>query len=261
MAEDKGHLPTKKKLKTALQKGRVVKSRFLTQSCATALTALLTAMLLHQAWVESQMLLEYIVVTGAYEPLGLCKKALRMAFFFIATILGSAVCVSIVVERMQSGGCFELGLLAPQFSRVSPGEGLNRLKSGFSSRLWPLLVMTLFLVIALYLFARGMVPVLATLTLVPSGTKLALISSSLGAWLLKVLLVLVVMGLGEYALERRRFYRELSMSEQEIRREHREEEGDPYIKHQRRSLHEQILYQDLVARVRRSKVVVVERSQ
>jgi type III secretion protein U len=59
-------------------------------------------------------------------------------------------------------------------------------------------------------------------------------------------------------LKRREYLTELSMSHDEMRRESKDEEGDPLVKSMRRSLHEQLLMQDLVKRVRKARVVVVE---
>ena len=45
---------------------------------------------------------------------------------------------------------------------------------------------------------------------------------------------------------------------EKLREEHRQSEGDPHVKAQRRAEHERLLRQDIVARVRRAKVIVVE---
>src|SRR6185295_10003714 len=64
--------------------------------------------------------------------------------------------------------------------------------------------------------------------------------------------LLLVLGVLDYFKKRRAFYRELGMSLDEVRREHREEEGDPLIRSIRRSMQQALVYQDLVERVRKS---------
>jgi type III secretion protein U len=49
------------------------------------------------------------------------------------------------------------------------------------------------------------------------------------------------------------------MSLDEARRELKDDEGDPMLRSQRKAMHESLLMQDMVQRVRRSKVLVVER--
>ena len=72
--------------------------------------------------------------------------------------------------------------------------------------------------------------------------------------------VLAVAAAADYLARRRQFLRELSMSAAEMRQEWREEEGDPLFKAARKALHESLLMQDLVQRVRKARVIVVERN-
>jgi len=70
--------------------------------------------------------------------------------------------------------------------------------------------------------------------------------------------VLLVFGAIDFLLQRRKFYRELSMSLDDLRREHKDEEGDPHIRSARKHMHQTLSNEDITARVRRSKVIVVE---
>ena len=72
--------------------------------------------------------------------------------------------------------------------------------------------------------------------------------------------VLILWGIADFGLKRRVFYRELSMSYDELKREVRDQEGDPHLKSARFAEHQSFLQQDLVARVRKSKVIIVERN-
>ena len=67
------------------------------------------------------------------------------------------------------------------------------------------------------------------------------------------------MGVIEYIVRRKKYFSELSMSFDELRQEMREEEGDPHIKVAQQQLHQALAYEELVARVRASKVLIVER--
>jgi type III secretory pathway component EscU len=50
------------------------------------------------------------------------------------------------------------------------------------------------------------------------------------------------------------------MSLDELKREHREDCGDPQTKAQRQALHRSMSYEEIVRRTRRSKVIIVEAS-
>ena len=71
--------------------------------------------------------------------------------------------------------------------------------------------------------------------------------------------MLVLLGVVDLLVQRKQFNRELSMSVDEVRREERETEGDPRHRAARRSIYEAQIMQDIVSRVRRSKVILVEK--
>ena len=71
--------------------------------------------------------------------------------------------------------------------------------------------------------------------------------------------MLVAWGVADYFINRRRYFKELEMTHEELKREFREEEGDPQIKAERRAAHHSIAVQALTEQVRRSKVIIVER--
>jgi type III secretion protein U len=73
-------------------------------------------------------------------------------------------------------------------------------------------------------------------------------------------LLLLAFGVFEWLLNKRNLMRELSMSVDEVRREYREDEGDPILKYTRRAMHESLALQDLERRVRQARVIVVERN-
>jgi flagellar biosynthesis protein FlhB len=67
----------------------------------------------------------------------------------------------------------------------------------------------------------------------------------------------LLLGAADFFLQKRLFMKELMMSKYEVKKEYKEEEGDPHIRHQRRHLHQQILAQSMVQNVPRADVVIV----
>ena len=68
----------------------------------------------------------------------------------------------------------------------------------------------------------------------------------------------VLLGGIDYLYRKHQYYRELSMSTDEVRREFRETEGDPHFKAERSAIHEELLAQDVATRIRKCKVVLVK---
>lgn len=81
--------------------------------------------------------------------------------------------------------------------------------------------------------------------------------SEISFWIKMGLLVIACVSLGELFTSRHKFISSLSMSFQELRDEIKESEGDPYIKAMRGSIHRMMTYDEVVSRIRKSKVVVV----
>jgi type III secretion protein U len=104
-------------------------------------------------------------------------------------------------------------------------------------------------------------------SLLPSALRLPLLDApGAGLTLLRpealrvwgrVLLLATVIGVVDLVLARRRHRRSLRMSRDEVRREHREQEGDPRHRAHRRAAHRQLLASGRARGVKAASVVVV----
>jgi flagellar biosynthesis protein FlhB len=74
---------------------------------------------------------------------------------------------------------------------------------------------------------------------------------------LRVALVALAIGVGDYLLARHRHLRGLRMTRDEVKRETKESEGDPSHRAERQRLHRELSEQRMVAEVRKADVVVV----
>jgi type III secretion protein U len=81
----------------------------------------------------------------------------------------------------------------------------------------------------------------------------------LGARLgLRLATAAAVLGTADYLWQRHRHAKSLRMSREELKREHKESEGDPLHKAERQRLHREIMEQQTIDEVRRAKLVVVD---
>lgn len=71
------------------------------------------------------------------------------------------------------------------------------------------------------------------------------------------LILLCLCAACEYFAAKRRYLRDNGMTFEELRQEQKEEEGDPHVRAERRSIHEWLARGDLTERVRRSKVILI----
>lgn len=153
-------------------------------------------------------------------------------------ILGVGVfAVVLLFEMMQTGIVFSAQPLKPDFSRLNPAKGLKRI---FSVRM---LVETLKNVLKLAVYAT--IAWLATRQALRDyfagvGDAAGLAQAMFGA-ALKMLawfvLAAIVFAAIDQMIVRREFGKNMRMSRRELRREHRDREGEPRQKQMRKQLH------------------------
>lgn len=71
-------------------------------------------------------------------------------------------------------------------------------------------------------------------------------------------ILLLCIGCGELLWNRKKHFDDLSMSMDEMRDEMKDSEGDPHVKAERKALHRRLSFDQAVAKIRQSKVVIVE---
>jgi flagellar biosynthesis protein FlhB len=93
------------------------------------------------------------------------------------------------------------------------------------------------------------------------GYALIAVDGMLETVLSRVCMALAVVAVGSYYLVHRRFFKDLSMNIEELRQEMREDCGDQHLKSMRKADAQALSLADLEQRVKRSKVVVVQRKR
>jgi flagellar biosynthesis protein FlhB len=193
------------------------------------------------------------LVAAHFDRVGLATGALALTL----PLLAAAGLAGAVAHLVQTGGVVAGSRLTPRLDRIDPGAGLARLFSG--ARLFAVVRALVAGTAVAFLayreladravdFARtvgrlGWVGVLAS----QAGERLAWRAALLGL-MLAVVDVLVV---------RRLWLQGLKMTKAEVRRDHKDAEGDPAVKAARERAYRELLAQSAIASVRRASVVVV----
>lgn len=258
MGERKPHKATKRRLKQARREGNVLKSKGLTTAFLISGGILTIYHQLSFFLIWNKMLLEYLLIERTPELPGIAQRAGKIIFLGTMLTLVPAVLFGLTSEVFQVGLKIEWKPVAPKIDRLNPIAGFRRLFSSLNALPLTFLKITV-LITAIALCVYQAIKINAHL---PGGTGFIISEGSnlvLYA-LLTGVLILLFFGVLEYLFARRRYIKQLSMSHEEIRREFKEMEGDPFIRSARRSLHQEIVLRDLVKRIRGAKVVIVERN-
>lgn len=134
-----------------------------------------------------------------------------------------------------------------QPNRLNPVEGLLRLGGSLRDG-WQLLLRLMFCIVVLVAFWSVGQPFHN-----PQSFLWRLMWIAVGAF--------VISGVVDGVLRRRKFFSDLRMTDEEVRRESRESDGDPLIKAMQRSMRESLSRGEMIRRLRRSAVLVVRRSK
>ncbi|MGC3997863.1 MAG: EscU/YscU/HrcU family type III secretion system export apparatus switch protein [Anaeromyxobacter sp.] len=243
--------PTPRRLREARRRGQVAASRELT--AAAALAGGLLALAATAPWVGAALLAQLreglaraVLAPTAPGP-ALTGAAAAVMRLVLAPCLGALV-AGALAGAAQSGFLFSPGALRPRLSRLSPAAGLRRLvtPAQLAGVALGLLKAALLLAVA-WRWARAEAPgVLALARLEPDAAWRWL--PALAGLLARLAAALVALGLLDLLLARRRHRRGLRMTRDEVRREHREDEGDPALRAERRRLGRALVEAGPVAR-------------
>jgi flagellar biosynthetic protein FlhB len=194
---------------------------------------------------------------GTAEAAELIGATIVRGVIALAPFFGLLVAVGFLASVVQVGLQFNTEKLAPDFDKLNPANGLGRL---FSVGALVRGGLTLLKVAALagvgYFVVKGRAGVILSLdrATVPAAAR--------AAWevVLRLALYLsaavVAVALLDYVYQRRRFEQSLRMTKEELKRELREEEGDPQIKARVRQLQRERSRRRMMAEVPKATVVV-----
>jgi flagellar biosynthesis protein FlhB len=250
---DKTEEATPKRLKKAREQGDSAVSSALGQSLGFLVVLALLPGLLLALGVGAGTALRSAITTGHADPSG----ALWLWVSLGTPMLGAAAVAVAVVGFVQTGGAFTAARFAPDLSRIDPVNGLKGLFS--AERLFSL-ARSLMAALVVGWLGRGIF-----------RDHLADIAACVGrseavpgvAWLLARRLLwgagVVALGLGavDYFFVRRAWLARHRMTKDEVKREHRESEGDPEVKAARRRAHQEALAGSMIASVKDATVLIV----
>ena len=255
---DRTEEPTPRRLRQARERGQVPRSRLLSGSLVLAGGSAGAALGIGHATADLREWTATLLARGV--PL---QAALHQAVTLLVRgsgpALAGAVLGAAVAGLATSGWAPSAAVLVPRLERLDPLAGLRRLCTWRTvAEVLRNLVSAALLLAVLVAGAWSLLPSALRLPSLGSpgaGLRLML-PSALGVWT-RALLLAAALGALDLLLARWRHRRSLRMSRDEVRREHREQEGDPRHRAHRRAAHRQLLLAGRERGVKAASVVVV----
>ncbi|KVP30323.1 EscU/YscU/HrcU family type III secretion system export apparatus switch protein [Burkholderia ubonensis] len=253
---NKTEKPTRKRLQDAAKKGQSFKSRDLIVACLTLCGV------------------AYLVSFGSLvELMGAFRQALddgfrqdmqryAQAVFWLGVklflpILLLCVAASVLPTLLQTGFVLASKALKFDLSVLNPVNGFKKLFSlrTVKEAVKALLYLTSFVVAVMVVWHKHKVLLFSQLNGSPMNMAMVwreLLLSLVLLCLACIVAVLILDAVAEYLL----FMKDMKMDMQEVKREMKEQEGNPEIKSRRREAHMEILSEQMKSDVRNSRLII-----
>ena len=267
---DKTEQPTPKKLEDARKKGDVPKSKEVSSTVGLIIWLALGALTLTYATTRIGTLYESLFTVigqgwattgfaGAARALG--AQAAELAVMLVAMLLVPIAAVGLLTDFLQMGPVLSFEKLTPKLENMNPVEGVKKMFTLDNLiELVKSVAKTALLFLVGWLVIKSEIPQIVGLA---RSTELPV--QAMGALMWKVTLHLLAWTVALFALialldaayQRYSFTKKMRMSMRDIKQEMKESEGDPYIKQQRRQLHQEWSQRNAQNAARNANVLVV----
>lgn len=259
---DKTEKPTPKRKREARQQGQVAKSHEVGMwGAVLAGTFLLPAEV--RTGASHLRDLWSLVGDAAAHPdqasvTKLLGRGLGAVMVTIAPLAATLVVVAVAVNLAQVGFVANRKALKPSFSRLNPVKGLKNLlsPSGLVNGLRSLVKLGLVAGLA-WQMLRGLTVGLVQPGVEPAGALAATVATASLRFIRTAAAVGLMLGVADYAWQRRRINKTLMMTKQEVREEMKQSDGNPQIKGAIRRRQVKMSRMRMMAEVARADAVIV----
>ena len=259
---EKTEKPTPQRLKKARKEGQIPRTQELGTWLGVAAASVMLPILVSNAFDEVQKLFVQVgVVAKNPEPAALSALMGQALMAFLVTVLPTAVAMMVVgtvAAAAQGGVTFATKSMKPTLKKLNPFPGIKRMFG--TQGLWEAMK------------ALIKTAALGTVVFVTSDNAQALVSSAGALSLASVAKVFtdsailmfrvvavtgLIIAVADYVIVRMKTMKKLKMSKYEITQEHKQAEGDPYMKAHRRSTAMAMSRNRMMAEVAEADVLLV----
>jgi type III secretion protein U len=263
-SQNKTEQPTAKKLRDLRKKGEIAVSRDLTATMCVLVSMLaslfmfipLFEILLNLLLSSINLRSEDIVSTDAIAQIS--QSMLLEGMLSSLPFVGVIAVTALITAGLQSRGLFAIEHIKPKLSRINFVQGMKKIFSlNTLMELLKLIFKALLLVLIVYVLLLQMLPLLFNARYMPAQ-GLFLLSGKVLATLMWIAIIGFSLTTAfDVWFQHWNFIKRNRMSLEEVRREYRDNEGDPHIRGKRRQMRQEMSMHAMLENVRKASVVVV----
>ncbi|TQS39565.1 EscU/YscU/HrcU family type III secretion system export apparatus switch protein [Cryptosporangium phraense] len=235
MSGEKTEKPTPQKKKQARKEGQIARTPDLGAWVGMLLASMILPIVIRNMMERVRTLLDKAVDLIEHpDPnrgMGLMHDVLMTVLITVAPLALSMLLAGVGAATAQGGMNFATKLLKPKFSKLNPFSGLKKILGPHA--LWEgikTIVKSSVLGLVLYYSIKDLIPVLMGGGQIPTEVIISEVVDTVERLIRSAAAAGLVMAAADYAVAKRRIDKQLRMSKQDIKEEHKKTEGDPHIK-------------------------------
>jgi type III secretion protein U len=242
MSDEKTEKPTQKRLRDAKRKGQHAKSQDVTAAMVLgAMTACLAAAAAMTAdrliSVVSRLLDDLGQVRASTDLLPMLAPMVGEGILCLLPFIFTAMLAGIAGSAMQVGLNISMEPVSPKFDKLNPAQGLKKIFSMKSViEFVKTVVKALAMAAVLWKVILDLMPALMSSAYLPAAAIAAAGWDAVLHLVFGGLLLFLVVGPLDFGLQKFQFLKDQRMSKDEVKREHKESEGDPQLKGKRKQI-------------------------
>jgi flagellar biosynthesis protein FlhB len=259
---EKTEKPTPQRLKKARKDGQIPRTQELGTWLGAATASVLLPMLVGRAFTAARQLFVQVgAVANHPEPAALSVLMGQALTAFLTAVLPIALgmmLVGTVASAAQGGVTLSAKGLTPTLKKFNPLPGLKRMFG--THGIWEAIkaiIKTIVLGVVIYMTSGTAQQLVSASGALPLGEVTRIFTGSAVQMFRVVGVTGLVIALADYLVVRHQAMTKLKMSHYEIKQEHKNSEGDPHVKAQRRATQMAMSRNRMMAEVADADVLLI----
>lgn len=262
-SQEKTEDATPKRLREARKKGQIAKSKDLTTVFVLIIVFIVLALTIEILAKELKEFMAYAFGLVELDPIPgerlmtLGKMAVTVLAKVLIPILFSGFIAAALIGFLQAGPVFTAEPLKPKFEKLNPIEGFkNMFKIVTLIELVKNIIKITIVIYLAYSTISNFISEILMSSQINITEAVSLTGEIVYSFFIKVMAVFFIISLIDMSVQRWNFLKNMRMSKDEVKREYKEDEGDPQIKGERKRIHREMVFGDVKNNVKKSDGVV-----
>ncbi len=261
-AGEKTEEATPKKMREARRKGQIAKSKDMTTA---ALFISAFAIVAVTAGNSGKVLMEYMnfifesTARNIDETVifSILSGALSAQVKILAPLLAGVFIIALVGSYLQVGSLFALEPLKPSLDKLNPIKGVKNIFSlkSFIEFLKSSIKLSLAFLMAYLIFKGAFRDIYLTVTSSLDQT-IALTGHLIVKLVMRIGFIFIAVAGADFYYQKWQYKKDMRMTKDEVKREYKQEEGDPTYKSKRKAMHQELAMNNMVNEVKNADAVI-----